>query len=127
MRQKALQGAIFNRNRRPNCRPCARPPEGAPLLPFMAPFMAPFTAGRDPNCLDCLNRTNMAQMALGLAAAAAQARDVLGAGCSIEGDAAAALRRLWSETGDVLALQSATRRPGIGQCASLTPSMRYGL
>ena len=58
------------------------------------------------NCLDCLNRTNMAQAALALHAATAQIAD---SGVIVDGTAASeaqsALRRLWAETGDALSLQ----------------------
>ena len=58
------------------------------------------------NCLDCLNRTNMAQAALALHAATAQIAD---SGVIVDGtassEAQSALRRLWAETGDALSLQ----------------------
>ena len=66
------------------------------------------------NCLDCLNRTNMAQTVLGLQSASAQLKALCSA-CDLPGAMAvtaglettlhAVLRKLWSDTGDVISLQ----------------------
>eukprot|EP00900_Chrysochromulina_parva_P000433 jgi/Chrpa1/10390/Chrysochromulina_OHIO_Genome00020297-RA len=65
------------------------------------------------NCLDCLNRTNMAQTVLGLQSATAQLR-ALGTACelpaaantpALETNLHAALRKLWTEAGDVISVQ----------------------
>ena len=68
------------------------------------------------NCLDCLNRTNMAQTVLALQSASEQLRglcracelpgvDATLATGKIEATLHAALRKLWTETGDMISLQ----------------------
>ena len=65
------------------------------------------------NCLDCLNRTNMAQTVLALQSASEQLRGLCRA-CGVGDDRAsagleatvqAALRKLWAETGDAISIQ----------------------
>ena len=66
------------------------------------------------NCLDCLNRTNMAMTVLALSSASDMLRSLCAA-CEIpeqrlasgglEATLQAALRKLWTETGDLLSIQ----------------------
>ena len=65
------------------------------------------------NCLDCLNRTNMAQTVLALQSASEQLRGLCRAcglgevqpSASMQATLHATLRKLWTETGDAISMQ----------------------